>query len=133
MVQIRACAVEAWITRDELQWFFCDSEGTSLASWLAGPPDGLFLFGLHAFFSRHNKAKRALLLHPAIQQRTLETPAIAQLEGRNHILRRILIQAVRADSQILGCLANIHDLTHFPGGATLDRQRFCAARKCQSG
>ncbi len=53
-----------------------------------------------------------LIVHPAIHERTLKAPAIAELERWNRTLGGVLVEGIRADSQIFGCLADIH---HFPG------------------
>ena len=52
-----------------------------------------------------------LLIHPVIQPRLLEPPAIPQLERRNEILGGILIERIRTDTQIVRRLPDVH---YFP-------------------
>jgi hypothetical protein len=50
----------------------------------------------------------ALLLHPSVEHRLLEAPAIAQPEGWNLPLPNVFIECVRTHAQILRRLANVH-------------------------
>src|SRR5581483_2433472 len=52
-----------------------------------------------------------LLFHPLVQPRFLEAPAVAQFESGNLLFAYVLVKRVRADSQILRSLANIHHFT----------------------
>src|SRR6202453_2913251 len=54
-----------------------------------------------------------LPVHPLVQPRALEAPAIPQLECRHKSLRRILVERIRRYAQVVRGLANIHDLAHF--------------------
>src|ERR1700677_1024830 len=54
-----------------------------------------------------------LPVHPLVQPRALEAPAIPQLECRHKSLRRILVERIRRDAQVVRGLADIHDLAHF--------------------
>src|SRR5271165_1067675 len=53
-----------------------------------------------------------LLIHPVVQPRFLEAPAVAELKGGHKSLGGILVEGVRADSEVVGCLADIHHLTY---------------------
>ncbi len=55
-------------------------------------------------------AAHGLLVHPLVQPRPLEPPAISQLEGRHHSFRRILVERVGTDAEIIRSLADVHDL-----------------------
>src|SRR5260370_37683155 len=53
----------------------------------------------------------ALTLHPRIQDRLLELPAVGQLDGRNLLFVDVLVQRVRTHAQVWCGLANVHHLT----------------------
>src|ERR1700692_3550201 len=54
-----------------------------------------------------------LAVHPFVEARALEAPAIAQLEGGHKPLRRVFVECIGRDAQILGGLPNVHDFAHF--------------------
>src|SRR5258708_5238397 len=50
-----------------------------------------------------------LFFHPLVQSRFLKAPPVAQLERRNGLLVHVFVERVRAHTQILRRLTNIHD------------------------
>src|SRR5690349_15137144 len=52
-----------------------------------------------------------LLFHPLVRGRLLEPPAVAQFESGNLLFAHVLVKRVRAHSQVLGSLANVHHFT----------------------
>src|SRR5207253_727555 len=52
-----------------------------------------------------------LLFHPLVKRRLLEPPAVAQFESWNLLFAYVFVKRVRADSQILRSLANVHHFT----------------------
>src|SRR5665213_111654 len=80
----------------------------SLSSELSGPPRRFLLFRRYGYGSSHLYPR--LLIHPRIQKALLEPPAVSQLERRNKALRRIAVQRVSTDAQILRRLPDIHHL-----------------------
>src|SRR5271157_59781 len=53
-----------------------------------------------------------LAVHPLVQPRALEAPAVAQLESGHEALRGVLVERVGGDAEVLRGLANVHDLAH---------------------
>ena len=47
----------------------------------------------------------AFSLHPSIQEVLLETPAVAELEGRNALFAKVFVERVRRDPEVLGRFA----------------------------
>src|ERR1019366_6405919 len=60
------------------------------------------------FLLQRDFSPAALALHPAIEQRLLELPAVSQFEGRDFVFGQVLVKRVRAHAQILGRLPNVH-------------------------
>src|SRR5580658_10032041 len=84
-------------------------------------PNSLFPASLFPA-SSHRRPNRLLLLrvqlrvgrvlvrlpvHPLIQPRALEAPPVAQLERRHKTLRRVLVERIRRNAQVVRGLANI--------------------------
>jgi hypothetical protein len=56
---------------------------------------------------------RALRLHPTVEQRLLELPAVAQLKGRNPLLVDVLVKRISGHSQVVGRFPDAHDFSGF--------------------
>jgi hypothetical protein len=56
---------------------------------------------------------RGLLIHPSIEARTLEAPAVAKLERGHKPVRSIFVKRVGTDAEIVGSQADVHDFTKF--------------------
>jgi hypothetical protein len=65
----------------------------------------------------------ALLIHPLIQTRLPESPAVSQPETRQDAIGSIAVEAVGTDAQVLRSLAYIHNLTDFVSGSLPCRVR----------
>lgn len=79
---------------------------------LVGGLDGFFLAG-RDFGLRHGGGLVGLLVHPVVEARALEAPAIAELEGGDEGLGGVFIEGVGGDAEVVGGLADVHDLTEF--------------------
>src|SRR5580698_5549373 len=51
-------------------------------------------------------------IHPLIQPRLAEPPAVSQPEGRDKSRRGVTIEAIRADPEIVRGLTNVHDFAN---------------------
>ncbi len=58
-----------------------------------------------------NRGHSTFYIHPCIQQTLSKPPPIPELERRNEALRRISIQRIAANAQIIRRLAYVHHFT----------------------
>ena len=84
------------------------SGGLAKGLTLPSHPDWFPLPRLH-FLYLSLRSTPGLLIHPVIQPRLLEPPAVPQLECRNEVLRGVFIERIRADAQVFGGLLYVHD------------------------
>ena len=54
-----------------------------------------------------------MAVHPLVEARALEAPAVAELEGRHEGFRGVFVKGVRGDAEVVGCLADVHYLADF--------------------
>jgi len=54
-----------------------------------------------------------LAVHPLVEAGALEAPAIAEFEGGDEAFGGVLVKGVRRNTEVVGGLADIHDLANF--------------------
>jgi hypothetical protein len=90
-----------------LDWLYCSATRAG-----AGTPHRLLLpwsNGFDNWLRLH--CYSGLPIHPFIEPRLLEAPAVAQLECRDEGLRGVFVERVRADTEVIRGLPDVH---HFP-------------------
>src|SRR5208283_3099838 len=63
---------------------------------------------LSPFARMRRFAAQALVFHPTVEDAFLEFPSVTEFERRNQLLRDILVERVRRNSQVVRCLTDVH-------------------------